>query len=308
MLCQSPTLFCYVNLSLYSEKTTASLQTNEWLGYPPDARLLILNADDFGMHHAINAATLRTLTEGVVRSTTLMAPCAGAAQAMQMLEANPALAFGVHLTVICDLNNRYSPLAPLEKVPSLLDEAGHFYNAERIPEFLWRAKLDELEIEFRSQIEAVLSARLKPTHLDWHCLHSGGRADIFGLTLALAQEYGLAVRVAQRPLNQSVQHQGFPTADHDLMDSFRIDIAHKSACYAQMLHDLPVGLSEWAVHPGLGNAQSQASDPDGWQVRQTDFDFLMSVEAREIIRQEGIIVLSYKPLQKIWRTRQTQSP
>jgi predicted glycoside hydrolase/deacetylase ChbG (UPF0249 family) len=255
------------------------------------------------MYQAINEATLRTLKEGVVRSTTLMAPCPWALHAMQLLGDNPDIAFGVHLTIICDLvNYTYGPLTPREKVPSLIDEAGSFYSSERILEFLALAKLDELEAEFRAQIEAVLSARFKPTHLDWHCLHSGGRADIFDMTLGLAKEYGLAVRVAQRPLNETVQSQGLPTADYDLLDSFRVDMVDKSARYAQMLRDLPIGLSEWAVHPSLGNAESQAID-GGWQVRRADFDFLMSLEARELIRQEGIIVLNYKPLQEVWRNR-----
>ncbi len=279
-------------------------RTNELLGYPPDARLLILNADDFGMYQAVNEATLRTLKEGMVRSTTLMAPCLWALHAMQLLGDNPDIAFGVHLTVICDLvNYKYGPLTPMEKVPSLIDEAGYFYSSERIPEFLALAKLDELEVEFRAQIETVLSARLKPTHLDWHCLHSGGRADIFDMTLGLAKEYGLALRVAERPLIEKLQSQVLPTDDYDLLDSFRVDTVDKSARYAQMLRDLPVGLSEWAVHPSLGNAESQAIDPGGWQVRQTDFDFLMSLEARKLIRQEGIIVLNYKPLQEVWRGR-----
>ena len=278
-------------------------RTNEWLGYPPDARLLILNADDFGMYQAVNEAIFHTLKEGVVRSTTLMAPCPGAGHAMQLLGDNPDIAFGVHLTVICDLANyTYGPLSPMEKVPSLIDEAGSFYSIERIPEFLALAKVDELEVEFRAQIETVLSTRLKPTHLDWHCLHSGGRADIFDMTLGLAKEYGLAVRVAERPLIEKLQSQGLPTDDYDLLDSFRVDTVDKSARYAQMLRDLPVGLSEWAVHPGLGTAEAQAID-DGWLVRQTDFDFLMSVDARELIRQEGIIVLNYKPLQEVWRDR-----
>ncbi len=33
-------------------------RTNDLLGYPPDARLLILNADDLGMYQAINEAAL----------------------------------------------------------------------------------------------------------------------------------------------------------------------------------------------------------------------------------------------------------
>jgi predicted glycoside hydrolase/deacetylase ChbG (UPF0249 family) len=108
-------------------------------------------------------------------------------------------------------------------VPSLLDETGYFYCVERIPDFLAQAKLDELEVEFRAQIDTVLTANLTPTHLDWHCLRNGRRADIFDLTLELAKEHGLAVRVAEQPLIDDVQRQGLPTADHDLLDSFKLE-------------------------------------------------------------------------------------
>jgi chitin disaccharide deacetylase len=278
-------------------------RTNELLGYPADARLLILNADDFGMYQAINEGTLQTLTEGVVRSTTLMTPCPWAGHAMKLLNEHPDIAFGVHLTAICDIPNyTYGPLTPKEQVPSLIDEHGTFYNIERIPEFLAQAKLHELEAEWRAQIGAVLSVGLTPTHVDWHCLHNGGRADIFDMTVGLAKEYGLAVRVAQQPLNETIQSQGLPTADYELVDSFAIDTAGKSARYAQMLRELPEGLSEWAVHPSLGGVELQDFD-DGWHVRRADFDFLMSPEAREIIQQEGIMVLNYVPLQEVWRSR-----
>ena len=279
-------------------------ETNTLLGYPADARLLIINADDFGMCHAVNAAILRSLTEGVVCSTTLMVPCPWALHATRRLGENPAIPFGVHLTVIRDtVNDRWGPLTSRDKASSLIDEMGYFYSLERIPEFLAQVKLDELEVEFRAQIDTVLAAKLTPTHLDWHCLHSGGRADIFDMTLGLAQEYGLAVRVAERPWIEKVQRQGLPTDDYDLLDSFRLEIGDKSARYAQMLRDLPVGLSEWAVHPGLDDAELRAIQPDGARVRQTDFDFMISPEAREIIRQEGITLLSYKPLQKVWQDR-----
>ena len=42
----------------------------------------------------------------------------------------------------------------------------------------------------------VLATGLTPTHLDWHALADGGRNDIFDLSLALAEEYQLAARVA----------------------------------------------------------------------------------------------------------------
>ena len=252
-------------------------QTNRLLGYPLDARLLIINADDFGMCHAINEAIFRTLKEGVVRSTTLMVPCPWALHAMHFLADHPEIPFGVHLTVICDgVDYRWGPVTSREKVPSLVDQAGYFYNFERMPEFLAQVKLDQLEMEFRAQIEAVLAAGLKPTHLDWHALRFGGRTDIFDLMIRLAKEYGLALRVVGRSLIEKLQSQGLPTNDYDFLDSYLLDPVNKSARFAQMLHELPAGLSEWAVHPGLDNPELLAIEPAGNHIRQTDFDFLMS--------------------------------
>jgi chitin disaccharide deacetylase len=279
-----------------------SSQTNRLLGYPDDARLLIINADDFGRSHASNEATLRTLKEGVVSSTSLMVPCPWALHAMHLLSDHPDISFGVHLTVICDaIHYRWRPLTSREKVPFLIDETGFFYSVERTPEFLTQVKLSELEVEFRAQIEAVLATSLKPTHLDWHCLYNGGRADIFEVTVKLAKEYGLAVRVFDRSTGEALRRQGLPTNEHDVLDSYGLDIAGKSARFAQMLHDLPVGLSEWAVHPGLADGELRAIHADGARRRQTDFNFLISAEAREIIQQEGITLLSYKPLQEVWQ-------
>ena len=38
-------------------------------------------------------------------------------------------------------------------------------------------------------------------------------------------------------------------------------------------------------------------------MRQSDFDFLTSQEAKDVIRQEGIILLDYRALQEVWRER-----
>lgn len=278
----------------------AKSQTNRLLGYPDDARLLLVNADDFGMCHAINEAIFLTLKQGLVRSTSLMVPCPWALHAMHLLREDPGIAFGVHLTAICDtVNYRWGPLTPKEQVPSLVDEAGYFYSFERMPEFMAQARLDELEVEFRAQIEAVLTANLKPTHLDWHCLR-GGRPDIFDMMLALAKEYDLALRVVERAVIEKVQRQGLPSNDHRMLDSFSLSMVDKPARYAQLLRELPAGLTEWAVHPGLGNSELQAIQPGGWEVRQTDFDFLMSQAARDIVKEEGIVLVDYRPLQVLW--------
>lgn len=279
-------------------------QTNRLLGYPDDARLLIINADDFGMCHAVNEAVLQSLQAGVVCSTTLMVPCPWAIHAMQLLAQNPSIPFGVHLTAIGDNPHyRWRPVTCSDHVPSLVDETGHFYSSDRVSEFLARVRLDDLETEFRSQIETVLAANLRPTHLDWHAIRIHKRPDIFDVMFTLAREYGLALRVRERDLIDRVQSQGLPCNDYDFLDGYSLVANGKPAPYAQLLRDLPPGLSEWAFHPGLDNAELRTIEPGSWQVRQTDFEFAISAEAREIIRQERIILLSYQPLQQLWQSR-----
>jgi predicted glycoside hydrolase/deacetylase ChbG (UPF0249 family) len=275
-------------------------RTNRLLGYPNDARLLIINADDFGMCHAVNKAVCRALNKGILCSTTLMTPCPWALHAMRFLADHPHISFGIHLTVISEwADYRWGPVTAMEKVPSLIDESGYFYNFERMPEFLAQVRLDELEMEFRAQIEVVLEAGLAPTHLDWHALRIGDRSDISGVMLRLAREYGLALRVAG-PLVETVQGQGLPCNDYDFMDSYGLDPANKAARYVKLLHELPVGLNEWAVHPGLDTPELLAIEPAGNHIRQTDFDFLMSQQAKDVIHEQGIILLDYRALQKVW--------
>lgn len=275
--------------------------TNAMLGYPDDARLLIVNCDDFGMSHAGNAATLLSLTEGLATSTSLMAPCPWAHDGIAALRDHPEIPFGVHLTLVRDFDGyRWGPLASRERVPSLVDAGGYLWPDDRNAELLARARIDEVEVEFRAQIDAVLAEGLRPTHLDFHCLPDGGRADIFDLSVALAREYGLALRAHDAANAARLQGEGLPTIDHGVLDSYRLDPATKAETYAALLRELPAGLSEWAVHPSLGNDEARALEPETWRIRRADYDFLVSPEARETVAAEGIVLLDYGALQPLW--------
>ncbi|MEY9845540.1 polysaccharide deacetylase family protein [Streptacidiphilus sp. MAP5-3] len=279
-----------------------SVQSTEELGFPPDSRLLIVNCDDFGMYPAINAAVVESIEQGIASSCSVMPSCPAASDAMQRLRRRPGIGFGIHLTLVCEMPRlRWGPLAGEEKVPSLLDDKGQLFaptSAGRAA-LLGQARLDEVELEFRAQIDAVADVGLTPTHLDFHCLADGGRDDIFDLTLALAGEYGLAVRTWLKLGRDVVRRRGLVAVDNDFLDSFSLDSAGKAAQYARLLRDLPSGLNEWAVHPSLADEVSRAVD-DGWLVRRTDYEFLTSPQAREVLRQEGIVVIDYKLIQRVW--------
>jgi predicted glycoside hydrolase/deacetylase ChbG (UPF0249 family) len=276
--------------------------SSELLGYPPDARVLIVNCDDFGMYDGINAAVIDSIERGIASSCSLMVPCPAAPHAMRLLRERPMIPFGIHLTLVRDTaHDRWGPLSAKQQVPSLLDEAGELFTPNHAgrAELVARARLDQVELEFRTQINAVADAGLTPTHLDFHCLADGGRADILDLTTALAVEYGLATRVWLEPGRQKMRKRGLPVTDNDFLDSFALNLDDKSARYAQLLRDLPAGLNEWAVHPGVGDEESRTID-DGWRVRRTDYEFLTSAEAGELIQQEGIVVIDYRAIQQAW--------
>ncbi len=276
--------------------------SGELLGFPREARVLIVNCDDFGMDEAVNAAVIESIEQGIAASCSLMVPCAAAADAMARLRRRPQIPFGVHLTLVCETTDRrWGPVSARERVSSLLDDTGELFtpwSAGRSA-LLARARLDEVEIEFRAQIDAVVDAGLAPTHLDFHCLADGGRDDILDLTRQLATEYGLAVRVWLEPGLRAARRCGLPVVDHPFLDSFSLDLEGKAARYLELLRELPAGLSEWAVHPSDGRKGSRALD-GGWRVRRSDYEFLISPRAREAVREEGIAVIDYRRVQQVW--------
>jgi len=288
----------------------AAPRANELLGYSADARLLIVNADDFGMCHGQNLGAIQSITEGLVTSCSLMASTPWLLHAAEFLRTHPEVSFAVHLTVVSEYRHfRWGPLAAPEDVPSLMDDSGYFFGDDRFDHILEAADIGELETEFRAQIEAVLGLGLKPTHLDSHYGPHEQRQDIFDLVVSLALEFGLAVRAGSPDLVRSLLDQGLPAAEHGVLDSGRIPHEAKATVLAARLRELPAGLSEWALHPGIATDELRAvmadprvpgvtGTPEG---RQSDFDFAVSEEAARIVNAEGIRIIGYRELQQAWQ-------
>jgi predicted glycoside hydrolase/deacetylase ChbG (UPF0249 family) len=280
--------------------------SSELLGFGPDARVLIVNCEDFGMHEAVNAAVVESIENGIASSCSLIVSCPAAANALRLLRERPHIPFGIHLSLIRDSPEyRWGPAAAKADVPSLLDPGTDelFVDtpAQRTALFA-AAKLTEVDRELRAQIDAVVEVGMAPTHLDWHCLADGGRADILGLTMALAHEYGLAARVWLDDGRRKARQQGKPVVDNAFLDSYSVSLDDKAATYARLLRDLPPGLNEWAIHPAHGTERRRSIEPTDWQVRQSDHAFLTSQQAREILDRERITVIDYRPLQQAWST------
>src|ERR1700722_13443943 len=138
----------------------------ERLGYLRDAKLIIVHADDVGVTHSVNAATVTALNSGLVNSASIMVPCPWFPEIADYAKAHQDADFGLHLTLTAErVYYRWGPVAPRDKVPSLVDENGYFWH-----DWSPTTHIDpkDVEVELRAQIERALAMGVRPTHLDSH--------------------------------------------------------------------------------------------------------------------------------------------
>lgn len=148
----------------------------------------ILNADDFGMSEAFNQAVLEGYSWDILKSASLVANGEAFEQAWQeIIPACPDLGVGIHLNII----EGKSLCTGLDR---LTDKDGNFNNSFSM--LLLKSLnpkdntfMEQLEKEFRAQIEAVLSVT-EVTHIDSH-VHTHSIPKIFELVCKLAKDYGI---------------------------------------------------------------------------------------------------------------------
>lgn len=280
------------------------LTIQEQLGYPADAKLLIIHADDLGVAHSENIATFQALEEGVVTSASVMMPTPWAKEAALYAIENPDADLGVHITLTAEWETyKWGPMLGADTVPSLVDEHGHFH--PDVATFSANAKLEELEAEVRSQIEAAQKAGIAFTHLDGHMGSMLATDEIAQLYFRLGKEYGVPVRLHQHHAHDSnnselreavVQMPGKVTtiqgaAPRDFPDGM-------AASYNQYLRELEPGLNLLVLHLGFDDDEMQAITVNhplwGAKWRQADYDWSMSEEAKAIIKEEGIILVDWR--------------
>src|SRR5260370_42286901 len=167
--------------------------TAERLGYAADARVLILNADDFGMCHDQNEGVISGLKEGVFTSSTILVTCPWFEEAAAFARNNPEADLGVHLTLTAGWDRyKWGPVLGRRAVPSLVDERGYLW--QTVAQVYEHARLDEAATELRAQIEKALAAGIDVTHLGSHMGTLQLRADYHEIYARPAAEYLVPIR------------------------------------------------------------------------------------------------------------------
>lgn len=298
---------------------------NVRLGHDPAARVLILNADDFGMCHSANEGIGRLLAAGAVNSATLMVTCPWASQALSFAAAHPQLDVGLHLVFTSEWEGyRWGPVGPAGA--SLAGPDGYLPRDCRT--FEAKAVAGEVLGEMRAQLARMRSAGVEPSHADNHMgslygLETG--RDLLGPVLEFCAAEGLPFRLPRSPELRGIDippplrplagqliaarsaladSLGVVIPDRLWTHSFAIepdeDYGRLRNSFLTTLRELRPGVTEYYMHPFAMSEELRAISPDadkrGWEL-----EILADPDVRRTIEQEGIRVATWRDLQRVQR-------
>src|SRR5258708_32050068 len=158
----------------------------EQLGHPPDAKLLIIHADDFGMCHSVNLATIAAFEMGAISSASVMVPCPWFLEAATYSQRNPEHDIGVHLTLTSEWKDyKWAPVSTQHDYNGLVDSKGYFW-----PSASFTANRLQVEHEICAQLTLASAAGIVPSHIDNH-MFSLASPGLVGAYVALGRRFKL---------------------------------------------------------------------------------------------------------------------
>lgn len=295
-------LFAIVGLSAQT-KTVA-----ERLGYPADSKLLIIHADDLAVAHSVDAASFDSLDKGAVTSASIMVPCPWLTEVAACAKAHPDADLGLHLTLTSEWKTyRWGSVASKDKVTSLLSQDGTF--PSDTGSVAAHASPAEAEREIRAQVERALAVGIHPTHLDSHMGSVFPTPELFTAYVKVAHDYHLpflAVRVndARAKLLSMLSDKDIVLDDVVIAEP-QVPRDHWKEFYLAAVKGLKPGLTEMIVHLGYNDAELQAvtvdNEPYGSAWRQRDYDVVNSSEFKQALKDNHIVLVKWKDLQKLVR-------
>ena len=155
---------------------------------------LAVNADDFGFARDVNLGIVEAHVRGILTATTLMANGKEFEHAVALARQHSTLDIGCHLVLV-----QGESLATGNPLPSSIRDL-------TLAVFTRKVKPYE---ELKAQVERIVSAGLKPTHLDTH-KHTHLLPPVLDAVTRLSEEF--AVPWVRRPFDFPMQAAPAPFA------------------------------------------------------------------------------------------------
>ena len=264
------------------------------MGYAQKGPRLIVRGDDMGYSHSGNEALIRCYKQGIQTSIEVIVPSPWFPEAVKMLEDNPDTDVGIHLAITSEWDN--VKWRPLTDAPSLRDEDGYFYPMIRPNKRYPGAaimdhpiRVDEIEKEFRAQIELALKRIPRITHISGHMGCTTLNDEVKAMAERLAKEYNIHIDLSALGVLPA-RYDGPHKTLEEKLDSF-----------IKMLGNLEKGKTYLFVdHPGLDSPELRAIHHIGYEDvavdRQGVTDLWTSERVKAAIKKYDIQLISYADL------------
>ncbi len=286
---------------LYAQSPSIASQ----LGYPDNARLLIIHADDLGVAHSENKASIIGLENSPVNSASIMVPCPWFPEIAAYARNNKQADLGLHLTLNSEWKYyKWGPVSSRDAVASLLNKQGYFYAT--VDSTVQKAKPGEVELELRNQVKKAYEAGIDVTHLDAHMRAALSTPEFIAAYMRVGKEFGLPLLLPRSILEYNhPEINALLDKKTVLMDGIHTVVPEDyrkgpEKYYNNLLKNLPPGLHSLQIHLAYDDAEMQAITVDhpewGASWRQADFDYFTSDAFRQLLEAEDIILVTYREI------------
>lgn len=278
---------------------------------PPPKRSVIIHADDAGMSHSVNLATIEAMEKGIVSSASIMVPCPWFKEIAAYAKAHPEKDFGIHLTLNSEWDNyRWGPVASRDKVPSLLDKEG--YLRDNVVEVAAFAKADEVATELRAQVKRALEFGVPVTHLDTHMGAVVSRPDLVDVYVNLGIEFKIPVffirdlsavtsipglKARGEECIRRLEAAGLPVLDTMTQYYVNDDFAKQKERYLKAIADTGPGVHYLIIHCGRDDDELRAIT-SSWRIRDNDRRIFIDPEMIEAVRKTGVEIVTWKQVRE----------
>ena len=255
---------------------------------------LVVRGDDMGYTHSGNEAIVKCYKEGIESSIEVLVASPWFPEAVKLLKQNPGVDIGIHLDLTSEWEN--IKWRPLSDCPSLRDSNGYFYPmvfqnpnypGRSISENKW--KIEDVEKEFRAQIELALKYLPNASHFSAHMGCTNLSPEVKALTKRLAKEYKI-------PVDPDLEYVGAVGYDgpHKTPEE-------KVQSFINMLNKLEPGKTYIFVdHPGINNDELKAVYHIGYEDVCTDrqgvTDLYTNEKIKALIKQKNIKLIGYRDI------------